>query len=487
MTKPGPTDGDLVLRPTRAWLKTLGWLLCIIVSGSAPDLAWGQYSSGGYSRPGGGTTSSYSAPSRRTPVSSSGGYSRRSYTGSGYATGSLGDRAVSRSLSSQALRDYQAAQQPAQSYVRRPPAYGGSDWPSEAPRRPTIWEGQQPSGRVARRPALPGSGSLTAVALWAALNSLSAPNSVEYFHNYQYDPGYMQWRREANREAGHNPAVAAKLEQLDTQLAQMEGQPRDPAAAPPAQPSPAPRGGSGFIWPVLFIGIVILVLLWLWRRRIAHPATVAAAPGLTGSAATRFRVGMILPIDPSPFLLAAGSTKVQPPEGSGVISVEAVGLLRDGAALLHRLYLPGGKAFFQLHLGADGQPDECRYFSRLDEVTPADSQEWGLWLDPAEGMIGWPSFQTKDGKMYGRVWAPGNSRVPPRKIEETLQYVDRAEQRQLQMMLYGGPTGGAPPAPETEYILVSAIEATGQSWVEIDAGIDINPAGLTLPSVPLAA
>jgi len=55
------------------------------------------------------------------------------------------------------------------------------------------------------------------------------------------------------------------------------------------------------------------------------------------------------------------------------------------------------------------------------------------------------------------------------------------------MMLYGGPTGGPPPAPQTEYILVSAIEATGQAWVEIDAGIDINPAGLTLPSVPLAA
>ena len=42
-------------------------------------------------------------------------------------------------------------------------------------------------------------------------------------------------------------------------------------------------------------------------------------------------------------------------------------------------------------------------------------------------------------------------------------------------------------APQTEYILVSAIEATGQAWVEIDAGIDINPAALTLPSVPLAA
>jgi hypothetical protein len=473
---------------TRSWRKALFCCLCCVLVLDAPDRASGQYSSGGYSRPG-GATSGYSAPSRRTPVSSSGGYSRRSYSGGGYATGSSGDRAVSRSLSSQALRDYQAAQRPPETYTRRPPTYaGGYDWAGEAPRRPPIWEGQQqPAARVARRPALPGSGPLTAVALWAALNSLSSPSSAQYFHNYQNDPGYLQWRREADREAGHNPAVAAKLDQLDTQLAQMEGQPRNPSTASPAQTPPAPRGGSRFIWPVLFVGIVILLLLWLWRRRMAQPAAAAAGPGLTGSATTRFRVGMTMPVDPSPFLLAAGLTKVQPLEGSGMISVEVVGLLREGGVLLHRLYLPGGKAFFQLHLGADGQPDECRYFSRLDEVTPADNQEWGLWLDPAEGMIGWPSFQTKDGKMYGRVWAPGNSRVPPRKMEETLQHVDRTEQRQLQMMLYGGPTGGTPPAPQTEYVLVSAIEATGQAWVEIDAGIDINPAGLTLPSVPLAA
>lgn len=480
-------EGDLRPAGGRLGLKALRWLLCIILCVGIPDSAWGQYSSGGYSRPGSGS-SSYSAPSRRPPVTSSGGYSRRSYGGGGYGTSSAGDRAISRSTSSQALRDYRAAQPPAQPYVRRQPSYGsGYSGPTEAQRRAPVWGGQWAQDRPARRPALAGSGPLTAVALWAALNSLSSPGSAAYFHNYQQDPGYLQWRQQANREAAQNPAVAAKLEQLDAQLAQMGDQPRNPAAARPVQPSPAASGGSGFIWVVLFIGTVILVLLWLWRRRLAHPIGAAAAPGLTGSATTRFRVGMTMPVDPSPFLLAAGLTKVQPLEGSGMVSVEVVGLLREGGVLLHRLYLPGGKAFFQLHLGADGQPDECRYFSRLDEVTPADNQEWGVWLDPAEGMIGWPSFQTKDGKMYGRVWAPGDSRVPPRKMEETLQYVDHVEQRQLQMMLYGGPTGGTSPAPETEYILVSAIDATGQAWVEIDAGIDINPAGLTLPSVPLAA
>ena len=86
---------------------------------------------------------------------------------------------------------------------------------------------------------------------------------------------------------------------------------------------------------------------------MAQPVVAPAIPGLAGSAATRFRVGMTMPVDPSPFVLAAGLTKVQPPEGGGMVSVEVVGVLRDGAVMLHRLYLPGGKAFFQLHLGGD--------------------------------------------------------------------------------------------------------------------------------------
>ena len=52
-------------------------------------------------------------------------------------------------------------------------------------------------------------------------------------------------------------------------------------------------------------------------------------------------------------------------------------------------------------------------------------------------------------------------------------------------MLYGAPTGAAAPAPQTEYILVSTVEAGGQAWVEIHAGIDINPAALQLPAVAL--
>jgi len=194
---------------------------------------------------------------------------------------------------------------------------------------------------------------------------------------------------------------------------------------------------------------------------------------------------MTIPIDPSPFLLAAGMTKVRPLEAGGMISVEALGLIMDGAVSLHRLYLPGREAFFMLHLGPDGTPDECRYFTLLDQITPASRDEWGFWLDPAEGMIGWPQFETKDGKSYDRIWATGGGRVPPRQQVETVQDLGGTMQRKLQAMLYGAHTGAASPAPGVEYVLVCAVEQGDEAWIEVHAGIDINPAALTLPAVSL--
>ena len=116
----------------------------------------------------------------------------------------------------------------------------------------------------------------------------------------------------------------------------------------------------------------------------------------------------------------------------------------------------------------------------IDEITPADTQEWGAWLDPAEGMIGWPDFQTKDGKSYTRVWSPGQSRTAPRELTETIQGTAGTRTVQNLTMLYAAPTGAAVPAPQTEYILVQAVEDGSRASVQISAGLDINPATLQL-------
>ena len=264
--------------------------------------------------------------------------------------------------------------------------------------------------------------------------------------------------------------------------------------------------GGGFgefgIVAIILVGGGVIFLVWLWRKqRGARPARSGGGSGSMSSLKTAgnilrqklsgetytpslFRVGMTLTLDPTPFILAASSTKVMEPTdvsaGGMLVSVAMVSTVSDGAATLHRLYLPEEKGFFQIHLNTAGQPDECRFFSLVDEVHPGSEDEWAFWLDPAEGMIGWPEFQTKDGKVYPRLWTPGASRVQPRTLYENGTDVKGMTVRTLTTMLYAAPTGAADPAPATEYIMVSAIEQGGQAWVEVHAGIDVNPAALSL-------
>jgi len=95
-------------------------------------------------------------------------------------------------------------------------------------------------------------------------------------------------------------------------------------------------------------------------------------------------------------------------------------------------------------------------------------------------MIGWPAFQTKDGKTYDRVWVPGDTRISPRMLTETIESLSGTRTVQSQAMLYAAPTGAADPAPTTEYIMVAAVQDNGRAWVEVRAGIDLNPATLQL-------
>ena len=465
-------------------------------------------SSGGYSRPSVSSSSgSYSRPSFSPTYTSpsarggSGGYAlptRRPSTGYTSAPTSGGDAAISRQSSGQALQDYRASQ--ARPATSPQIGYGGTEErrPSTSGYGSSGYSGGY-GGYAQPRPWTPvyappdygwaqqgrRFGLWDGLMLWSLLNSLSAPGHAEFFYNNQDSRAYEQWRAEAERAAATDPAVQTRLAELDQRLAQMQGQPRTPNAPPP---SPARSGGG---WSMTSIIVLLLLVaafaaLWYWRRQMNATAAIPAVPAaLRGSALTRFRVGMTIPVDPTPFVLAAGATKVKPLDG-GMINVEAVGVLMDGPIPLNRLYLSGCEAFFQLHLGGDGNPDECRYFSRIDQVTPASQEEWGAWLDPAQGMIGWPQFQTKDGKLYGRAWAPGAERIEPRALVETIQDLKGTSSRKMSAMLYAGPTGASSPAPEREYILVTAVDEGAEAWVEIHAGIDVNPAALTLPSVALS-
>ncbi|WP_244439463.1 DUF2491 family protein [Azospirillum baldaniorum] len=364
----------------------------------------------------------------------------------------------------------------------------------------------------------PSFGLWNGLFLWFLLDNLTRPGYADWFHNHQGDPGYAEWRAEAERRAQGDPDLRQRLDDLDTRLRAQEDRPRDPGYLPPdiprdvAQAAPetpsAPEsstegsgGGLGtLLLLIVLVGGMVAGVTILRRRssgsrsggsamtRSPWGTAASTAAGIVKAKATGasyepslFRVGMTLTPDPTPFLLGGGAIKAAAPEGAGsMVSVAAVGTLTGGGVTLHRLYLPGGSGFYQLHLGAGGAPDECRWFSVLDEVHPTDNDEWGFWLDPGDGMIGYPQFQTKDGKLYGRQWSPGASRIAPVTFDETLTDHRGSRTRRLTAMLYAAPTGAADPAPRTEYVLVTAVEDGGEAWVEVRAGIDVNPASLSL-------
>jgi hypothetical protein len=503
---PGPAPGGMALTLVASAVGTL----------VPASVAWARRGfSGGYFRP---SASGLSFGGRRTP-SFSGGYTRPRTPGLSGSSGrsfgfgtSAGDRALSRSSSGAALGSYRSGRQTGTSGTST--GWGGG---FSGVRTPRTWNS---SGWYRRRGgSLPPYayrspqrfGVWNALFLWFLLDHLSAPGHAAFFYNHQDDPGYREWRADANRQAQDNPELKAKLDQLDSDLAARRGQPRDPDYLPPGVPAgvahatSGPSAGGAVLWLLLLVGGSAF-LYWMGGRRrsraVAHSPPTASPLGKRGGTASPlrtignllrrkasdqrytpslFRVGMTLTVDPAPFLLAAGVTKVSAPADAGqVTSVEALGTLGSGSAVLTRLYLPGSTSFFQIHVDGAGRPDECRYFTVIDEVYPGDAEEWGFWLDEAEGMIGWPQFQTKDGKLYSRVWAPGAAHTPPLRFEEKIDGVDRTRTLSIQAMLYGAATGAPPPAPPTEYILVSAVEEGPQAWVRVAAGIDVNPASLSL-------
>ncbi len=484
----------------------------VIFADATPALA--RRSSGGYSRP------AFSRP--RTP-SFSGGYSRPRTPGFGLPTARTpsagsGDRALSRRGSSEALEQFR----------RRSAPPGGVG--STGPRGTDFSAGRQGGGWAAPtwydrrgwsapRYALGGRrsfGMWDALFLWYLLDTVNRPGHAAFFYNHQNEAGYREWREEAERRAADDPALRAKLAELDQQLAAQQGTTRDsgylppdvpPEAAVAGTPRPAEDGGGVGTW--LAVGLLggTLAVLWQARRRRTAPLArsrpthsplekeAPMTPLKTAAAILRgkvsgeryapslFRLGMTITMDPTPFLLAGDAVKVQAPRQEGtdmLVGVAAVGTVNAEGVKLYRLHLPDERSFLQLHLDDAGRPDECRFFSVIDEVAPADADEWAFWLDEADGMIGWPEFQTKDGKLYGRAWNPGSSRIAPRHLVETQETVCGMRIFATQAMLYAAPTGLAEPAPPAEYILVAAVEHEGQAWVRIAAGIDVNPASLSL-------
>src|SRR3954454_7901777 len=65
--------------------------------------------------------------------------------------------------------------------------------------------------------------------LGALLSNIGRPGSVDFFHNNQNDPGYQQWRAEADRQAQDNADLREKLDELTISWRNAKTSPVPPA------------------------------------------------------------------------------------------------------------------------------------------------------------------------------------------------------------------------------------------------------------------
>lgn len=79
----------------------------------------------------------------------------------------------------------------------------------------------------------PSFGMWDALILWSILDHLNDSRRYAMAYHHAGDPGYRQWRQEAEELAKDNAELRRKLDELDRKVAAMEGTPVDPGYLPP--------------------------------------------------------------------------------------------------------------------------------------------------------------------------------------------------------------------------------------------------------------
>lgn len=257
-------------------------------------------SSNGYSRP---TSPSPPAPPSAAPstTTSPSGSSAKGYALPGQAPAAAAttapraqsgsDAALSRQTSGSALKNYSAQQERAAYAKSAPPApvtpafsgYTGrySSYDSWYSSRSSWYGGMGWGPPVYAYRSYPSFGMWDALFLWFMLDSISNASHTAWFYNHQQDPGYVDWRREADRLSADDADLKQKLADLDARTQAMNGEPRDPNYMPPdAKPELAlasehavapqpPSTGHPTLYFLLGMAVVVGGLMLFRRSRLA--------------------------------------------------------------------------------------------------------------------------------------------------------------------------------------------------------------------------
>lgn len=192
-------------------------------------------------------------------------------------------------------------------------------------------------------------------------------------------------------------------------------------------------------------------------------------------------IGSTLRFDPSLFIIGGEDLSIGEPQGDCV--VQAGGWFEMNQQRAYRFYLKDmadAEYFLQVETDFALKPTKATLFQPVDEIYPETSDDWAMWLNEENGLIGYRDFSTPDGTQYERAWSPGKRDcIPPYEFGEIIlldPYVSRLVREQHAAMLYRRALASG----IDEYLLVDKEEESGSASIGISVGVEIPVVSLTI-------
>jgi len=183
------------------------------------------------------------------------------------------------------------------------------------------------------------------------------------------------------------------------------------------------------------------------------------------------RLGCVVEFDTLSFRAIEDDVQIVLPESAMIIEAYGAIDLGDGTTA-HRFYDAQGQ-MLEVVTQAGEDHEEIRFFAPFDSVYPASEEEWEFWLGD-DGLIGYPTFLTKEGVEYLRLWfSNSDDRVAPVDLEENIvprPFEDTAICVEYQCMSYGRYIANT---DKVEYLLVFFEDTGNESSIELMLGVDI--------------
>ena len=218
-------------------------------------------SSSGYQKPGakkpsGTTSSDYSKPQKKVYNKTSSGYQKPgSRKGSVFKSGSGFDQKTAKNMKKKKAASSFAAYKAEKNRYKKTSApvnstdsynkspilnntktYSNNDYRTHYNTRDRYYSGNNWTRPAYVFSSMPRFGMWDALVWWMILDNLGSRNHYAMAHHHSEDPGYKEWRKEAEQLAATNSDLAEKLDRLDSKLAGMEGEPKDTGYLPDGMP-----------------------------------------------------------------------------------------------------------------------------------------------------------------------------------------------------------------------------------------------------------